>query len=153
MSVDFAHSGYRFFQALKRVMRSWDKHSRGLQRRFQVTTPQMLCLYRLHQGDGLTQRELCRELNFGGSTLNGVMDRLEEKGYIRRERSLLDRREVAVRITEVGRGLAEQAPLLLQEQLLRRLGDMPESAQRLMIESLEGVAELLESSSLPDVQG
>lgn len=149
MPGDFAQCGYRFFQVLQRVIRIWDKHSRGLHRRFRVTTPQMLCLYRLHQCDGMTQVDLCRELNFGGSTLNGVIDRLEENGYVCRERSQLDRREVAVHITASGCAVAAQAPLLLQDQLLQCLSVLPVDEQQVIIGSLERVAELMESSGLP----
>jgi DNA-binding MarR family transcriptional regulator len=59
------------------------------------------CLAR-QQGESLTQTEIARALEIGKVTLGGLIDRLEAKGFVRREFTLDDRRVKQVRLTTKG---------------------------------------------------
>jgi DNA-binding MarR family transcriptional regulator len=74
---------------------------------FQITPPQFQVLHRLWQGDGILTTELSKEACSDAGTITGVLDRLEAKEMIRRERSAPDRRAVRIYLTETGRGLQE----------------------------------------------
>lgn len=74
-----------------------------------VTPPQFHVLFRLWRGDGILTSELTKEIWSDGGTITGLLDRLEAKGLIRRERSLEDRRAVHIFLTPAGREL--EAPL------------------------------------------
>ena len=52
--------------------------------------------------EGLSQTRLARALGIDGSTMVAMIDRLEEKGWLRRERSSVDRRSHELRLTEAG---------------------------------------------------
>lgn len=56
-------------------------------------------LFALWQEDGVPIRELSKRTSLGKSTLTSMLDRLEAAGYIARERSATDRREVLIRRT------------------------------------------------------
>jgi len=86
-----------------------------------ITASQFQVLHRLWDGDGILTSTLTRDICSDGGTITGLLDRLEAKGLIRRERSADDRRAVQVFLTPAGRAL--QAPLMqvltaLNEQAL-----------------------------------
>lgn len=113
----------------KALRREFETHAAALD----ITASQFHVLYRLWQGDGIPTTVLAREAASDGSTMTGVLDRLEDKGLLRRERSREDRRTVHVYLTPTGREL--ESPLRerlaqLNEQAL--LGLTPEARTRLM---------------------
>ena len=61
----------------------------------------LLC--RLFLQDGLTQSELASQLSIQGASVTQVLQRMEETGWIRRERDAEDNRLVRVYLTEQGR--------------------------------------------------
>ncbi len=74
-----------------------------------ITATQFQVLRRLWSGEGMNAQNLAREAHLDAATMTGVLDRLESKGFLRRERDENDRRAVRVVLTEAGRAL--QAPL------------------------------------------
>ena len=52
--------------------------------------------------EGLSQTRLARALGIDGSTMVAMIDRLEENGWIRRQRSAVDRRSHALYLTGAG---------------------------------------------------
>lgn len=144
----FDTCGMRVLKALRRIIRAVDIHSRKLNNEFSITAPQMICLYSLVRGEEMTQSELSKEVSMGISTVNGVIDRLEKKGLVARERDAKDRRKVFVRVTDSGRELTKAAPSLLQERLSDSLRVLPELEQAAIALSLERVVELMEAGHL-----
>lgn len=71
----------------------------------EITCSQLQVLRRLWQGDGIVTSALTRDICSDGGTITGVLDRLEAKELIRRERSAVDRRAVQVFLTPAGRKL------------------------------------------------
>ncbi|KAA3609603.1 MAG: MarR family transcriptional regulator [Planctomycetota bacterium] len=130
-------------------MRAVDVHSRRLAAEFMVTGPQLLCLQTLHDDGPLTTSALAKLIHLSKSTTVGILDRLEQKGWVSRERSNLDRRVVLVHITADGEACLAAAPSLLQGRLAQGLRNLPEKEQLVIAQSLERVVEMLETR--PDV--
>ena len=93
---------------------------------------------------GLAAGELARRVSLSQATLTDILNRLEQRGLIRRSRSLPDRRRVVVEVTATGRSLAETSPPLLQERFVRRFSALPDWEQTLLLSSLQRIAELRE---------
>jgi len=72
----------------------------------------LCCLY---LQDGVTQSELAEQLSVQGASVTPVLQRMEEAGWVRRERDAEDNRLVRVYLTEKGR---EQERSIM-EQFLR----------------------------------
>src|SRR5262249_40953726 len=86
-----------------------------------ITVPQFQVLHRLWQGDGILTSVLTRDIASDGGTITGLLDRLEAKALIRRERCPEDRRAVRVFLEPAGSEL--ERPLMeiltaLNEQAL-----------------------------------
>jgi DNA-binding MarR family transcriptional regulator len=144
----FEASGIRVLKALRRIMREVDIHSKKLEHDFKVTAPQMICLYSLQHNGRMTLSALAKEVDLGTSTINGIIDRLEAKGWVGRARDDVDRRKVFVELTEAGAGLADEAPALLQDKLSDALRGLPELEQIHIALSLERIVELMGAGHL-----
>ncbi len=140
------HSAFNLwiFRSLRRIMRAVDVYSRKLATEFKITSPQLLCLQTLHDDGPLTTSALAKLIHLSNSTTVGILDRLEQKGWVQRERSTRDRRIVLVYITEAGEMALENSPSLLQGRLARGLASMPEKDQLAIAQSLEYICEMLE---------
>ena len=144
----FETCGIRVITSLQRIIRAVDIHSRKLNSDFNITVPQMICLYSLVKAGEITQSELSKRVNMGMSTINGIIDRLEVKKLVVRERDTKDRRKVLLRVTESGKELTRSAPLLLQDKLSQSLRNLPELEQASIALSLERVVQLMEAEGV-----
>jgi MarR family transcriptional regulator, organic hydroperoxide resistance regulator len=144
----FEKYGNRILKAMRRIIRAVDIYSRKLNSEFEVTTPQMICMYSLFREGDMTLSQLAEHANLSTSTVNGIVDRLENKKLVVRERSREDRRKVYVKITAAGRELIKKAPSLLQDSFAESLQLLPELEQVAIALSLERVVELMEAQHL-----
>src|ERR1700745_2621071 len=79
-------------------------------RRLELTPPQAGVLRRLGQFPGQSQRELADALGMHAPRLVALIDDLEDRGLVARERDPDDRRNYAISLTDEGRrALAELA--------------------------------------------
>ena len=144
----FEKYGVRILKALRRIIRAVDIHSRKLKSEFNVTAPQMICLYSLASNESLTLSTLSKDVDLASSTVNGIVDRLEAKKYVKRRRDAVDRRKVFVELTDAGRELTRKAPSLLQDRFSEALRGLPELEQTAIALSLERVVELMAAEAL-----
>ncbi|PID06435.1 MULTISPECIES: MarR family winged helix-turn-helix transcriptional regulator [unclassified Sporosarcina] len=63
---------------------------------FGLTYPQYLVLLALWEQDGITMKELGEQVGLGTGTLTPMISRMQEKGWLRKERSIEDERKVYV---------------------------------------------------------
>jgi len=69
-------------------------------RRLGLTRAQWWVLTHLYRGNGVTQSELAETLEIEPPSLGRLLDRLEAKGWVRREHDAKDRRVWRVHLTE-----------------------------------------------------
>ncbi|MBN1422306.1 MAG: MarR family transcriptional regulator [Planctomycetes bacterium] len=137
----------RILRAFRRIIRAVDMYSRKLHNEHDVTGPQLLCLLAVSKEGPLTPSEIGRSAFLSPSTVVGILDRLESKGLVLRERDRQDRRIVRVSVTEKGRTLASRSPSPLQDSLANALEGMTELERATIALSLERVVELMERGS------
>src|SRR5580704_7176471 len=70
-----------------------------------LSAMQFAVLKHLAHGDAGTAADLCRVMHYDGGSMTRVLDRLEERGLLRRERCREDRRVVYLRVAPNGRAL------------------------------------------------
>lgn len=133
----------RIIQSLRRIIRSIDMDSRQMINQYQITAPQLLCLKSLGKYESLTVAGVAKEVHLSASTVIGILDRLEAKKFINRERSKRDRRVVDVSISQKGREYLKKAPESLQDKLEKGLGELNELEQSTISLALDRIIELM----------
>jgi DNA-binding MarR family transcriptional regulator len=144
----FTKHELRIFQALRRIIRAIELHSRKLVTDHHVTGPQLVCLLALKAEEPLSVKELARQAVLSPSTIVGILDRLEEKELVGRCRSSNDRRSVLITLTEKGQRLLAGAPSPIQDSLARSLKKLPEEEMAFITLALEKVVDLMEACDL-----
>lgn len=137
----------RILRALRKITRSIALHSRQLAAGSNITAPQLICLRTVIEKGPLTATAISREMHISPSTVVGILDRLEDKGLIIRERGREDRRIVFITATAAGQTLASETPSPLQKQLSDALKKLPELEQATITLSLERIVKLIDSDS------
>ena len=82
---------------------------------FDVTPVQYGVLKCLWDEDGQTPKQISNALSLDGSTITGIIDRMENKGLILRIASKEDRRTLNVELTNDGRLLSEPIDKIIEE--------------------------------------
>lgn len=135
-------------RSLRRIFHAVDRHSRRLARVHGLTEPQALCLNAIQRMDMTSPGLLARAISLSPPTVTGILDRLERRGLVRRERNERDKRQVVIRLTDAGRRLLAASPPPLQERFTRRLAALPVNRQRRISKTLEEVVRLLEAEDI-----
>lgn len=88
-----------------------------------ISFVQWIAMLKLREGQALTASDLCRAMRHDNGALTRILDQLEERGFLIRNRSQQDRRVVELELTDAGnRKLDELLPALV-DQLNLVLGD------------------------------
>lgn len=98
---------------------------------YDLTPFHWLILCCLWEQDGLATSALGEQLRQVGGTLTGVIDRMEERGIVRRERDASDRRIWRIWLTEAGRQLEAVLPDLALQLREEAFQGFSEAEQRL----------------------
>ncbi len=70
-----------------------------------LTYTQYLVFLVLWEKDGITVGEICRKLMLDNGTLSPLLKKMEQEGYVDRQRSREDERVVVITLTDKGRQL------------------------------------------------
>jgi DNA-binding MarR family transcriptional regulator len=81
------------------------------------TFTQWVVLMHLRDGLAPTARDLCSQLRHDSGAVTRVLDQLEARGLVRRERSVDDRREVKLSLTEAGFRMVDSLIPLVVDKL------------------------------------
>lgn len=133
----------RILESLRIIIRSVEMYSKQLSSKYNITGPQLSCLLMVGQQQPITASRIARSIHLSASTVVGVLDRLEEKKLIARQRDEHDRRKIYVSLTPSGEEVVRESPPPLQEKLLRALADLSELEQSTIALSLERIAALV----------
>lgn len=113
---------------------------------FGVTGAQFEVLKNLARSSNETAASLCRALHYDTGSMTRMLDRLQEKGLLMRERDTSDRRLVFLRLTPAGESLIPKIRPALRRALRRHLAGF--SAEE--IESLKRyLGRLIENGQRP----
>lgn len=96
---------------------------------FGLTPFHWVVLCCLWKEDGLATSSIGERLQQVGGTLTGVLDRMEERGLIRRERDTRDRRVWRIWLTEAGKQLQTELPPIAKEIRDQAMAGIPETEQ------------------------
>jgi DNA-binding MarR family transcriptional regulator len=102
--------------------------------RGELTAPQTAVMHAVVAHDGISLKDLSREVSLAHSTVSGIVDRLEKRGMIERRADAVDGRVTRIHPTAVVRKFVrEKIPMLSRGPLLAAL-------ERAKAEEREGLA-------------
>lgn len=134
--------------ALRRITRGIDLRSRTLLQDCGLTAPQLTALHAISRLQPVKAGDIAKEIHLGQPTVTGILTRLEHRGLIQRTRGERDRRSLDVTMTEEGERVLRDAPSLLQDQFLQRLGELKEWERTQILATLQRIAGMMDAGAI-----
>jgi len=135
---------------IRKIVRSINLESKKIQKDYGISIPQLLCLDRLRKSPSFqsTHGDLMQFLSLNSSTVTGIINRLENKGYVARLPREGDKRVTPVVITSRGVKLLDNIPNVLHEKLANYLESLPESKMKMIQQSLDMIISSMQIEEL-----
>ncbi|PIE58495.1 MAG: MarR family transcriptional regulator [Desulfobulbus propionicus] len=130
-------------QQVRLLYRAIQAHSKRVEKTCGLSSAQLCMLHEVSCSEGIKVSELAATLSIHRSTSSNMLDKLEKKGLIYRDRSTSDQRSVHIYITSQGKTLLKKTPSPPQSQLSNTLLKLSghqlmalETSLQLLIETL-----------------
>jgi len=130
---------------LRQIVRATDMYDKHLSRMTGLTLPQLLLMQTLESKGPITVGSLAKEMNLTQATVTSILDRLERKLLVKRERSQSDKRKVHVVTTDEGVELLKSAPTTLQDVFIKQFDHLQAWEQSMILASFQRVVEMLDA--------
>lgn len=134
--------------ALRRVIRATDLHSKRLSKTTGLTAPQILILRTIKDQEAITLGELAKSVSLSQATVTSIVDRLEKRELVFRERSKEDKRKVYARLCSKAEVVLVGAPLPLQDQFAVEFNSLKDWEQAMILASLQRVAHMMDAQNI-----
>jgi len=134
--------------AMRQIMRATDIDGRKLARETGLSASQLFALQALNTTEDMTAGSIAKEVNLSQATVSTLIDRLELRGLVRRERGQLDKRKVYVILNDDGRSLLSEAPTALQDSFTRKFEELEGWEQGMIAACMERVADMMGASDI-----
>ena len=130
--------------SIRRLMQSGELYTKELNKKYQISAPQLNCLLTLYENGPLPPSRIANHIMVKSSTITGIVDRLQQKGLVDRFRNSPDRRVITIELTNAGKKLAENAPPPIQQKIMDGLKRLSEEEIKLIVLGLTKLTDLLD---------
>lgn len=130
--------------SIRRLMQAGELYTKELNKKYQVSVPQLNCLLALYEYGPLPPSKIATYIMVKSSTITGIVDRLEQKNLVARYRNSPDRRVITIELTDAGKKLAENAPPPIQQKIIDGLRRLPEGDIQQIVQGLTKLTNLLD---------
>ncbi|PWB73863.1 hypothetical protein C3F09_04670 [candidate division GN15 bacterium] len=113
------------------------KQSREFVRQHKITGQQLGALRMVALSPGVSLGDLSERMFLHISSVSGIIDRLEKRGYVTRDRNGGDRRVVHLNVTEQGRRVIRRTPLAGMGLLIHTVHKLPDRQLRDILTGLK----------------
>jgi DNA-binding MarR family transcriptional regulator len=134
---------YDVLVTLRQIIRATDMHSKQLVKRYGLTAPQLMVLKEIMADEDINIGKVAKKVSLSQATVTNIIDRLEAREMVTRERSSEDKRRVMVRVTEKTRDILKHNPSVLQEEFLDKFKQLEEWEQNLILSSIQRIAKMM----------
>ncbi|MFW6215445.1 MAG: MarR family winged helix-turn-helix transcriptional regulator [Alkalispirochaetaceae bacterium] len=135
-------------ETLRKIIRAIDIHSRKLSKEFGLTGPQLVVIKEIASKGKVSIGEVAKAVSLSQATVTSILDRLEQRDLVRRDRSDEDRRRVLVHVTDRAHSVLQSNPNFLQDEFLRRFTALAEWEQTLILSSIQRIAAMMDATDL-----
>ncbi len=130
-------------QKLRIVFKGVQAHSKKVEKVCGLSSAKLWMLHEINGNPGIKVSQLAAALSIHPSTCSNMLDKLEEKQIISRDRSKTDQRSVHLYVTEEGRRYLVKAPQPTQGKLSGALSQLSPSQLSKLDCGLEALVEAL----------
>jgi DNA-binding MarR family transcriptional regulator len=134
--------------ALRKIIQAIDMNSKKLVKRVGLTGPQLVILQEIASLNEVTAGEIAQAVSLSQATVTGILERMEKRGLLTRQRSDHDKRRIMVGITENGKQVLEDAPPLMQEAFVERFSSLQEWEQTMILSSLQRLVSIMDAKTI-----
>lgn len=134
--------------AIRQIIRAVDLQSRRLVDGHGLTGPQLAVLQEAGRLGPTPPSTLARAVHLSQATVTGILQRLERRQLVSRQRSAQDRRSVLIELTDQGRAVLKSSPSLLQDRFRQSLQRLEEWERLQMLATLQRIATLMDADQL-----
>ncbi|QEM69246.1 MarR family transcriptional regulator [Geobacter sp. FeAm09] len=134
---------------LRRVFQVVNEQSKRVERETGLTGPQLWAIKVIAEHAPIKISELARRMYLHPATIVGIVDRLEKRRLVERERCSKDRRVVHVGLTDAGRQVVATSPEVAQGLLVRGLEILPDTELRTIAGGFERMVKILGAQEIP----
>lgn len=135
---------YEVLKRFRLIFKAVQQHSQWVETRCGVTSAQLWAMWELSRNPGLRVSDLAKVMSIHHSTASNMLDKLEKKGFIKRERVSEDQRVVTLNLTQAGVEVIEQAPSPAQGILQHALFHLPEAVLQSLAKDLDALVNEME---------
>lgn len=135
--------------ALRQILRATEISSRALAKACGLTPSQLIMLQVIEkEGGAATPSLIAKELSLSQATVTALIDKLEARKIVRRNKDREDKRRVLVELTAQGRSTLNDAPSILQQRFERGFEKLESWEQSFLVAALERTAMLLDAEDI-----
>lgn len=145
MSTALCHS---VLVSLRKIIQSIDLHSRFLVKQYGLTGPQLIVLQEIAKVGQAPVGKIAKACSLSQATVTGVLERLEKRSLVARQRSHMDRRQVLVKTTEAGDRLLQEAPPPMQAHFVDQYSQLQDWEQAMILGSLQRLVSMMDAEKI-----
>lgn len=134
--------------SIRRLMQAGELYTKELNKIYNISAAQLNCLVDLYEHGPLSPSQIARNILVNSSTVTGIIDRLEQKGLVRRLRISSDRRIITIELTKNGVALAENAPPPIQWKIMEGLNKVSDKEIKQIAITLSKLTNMLDVQDL-----
>lgn len=134
--------------AIRRIVRAAELSAKTLAERSGLTPSQVIVLQIIAKQGQASAGAVSDAARLSQATVTAILDRLEDKTLIIRERDPDDRRRVSLELTEIGRATIAGLPDVLQNRFVARFDLLADWEQAGLVSALERLAVLLDAEGI-----
>ena len=134
--------------AIRRIVRAAEFASRDLTRATGLTPSQLIVLQIVARAGEPGAGAIAEAARLSPATVTALLDKLEARGFIARQKGQTDRRRITVTLTAEGRKALAETPDLLQDRFAARFAKLADWEQASIIAALERVSALMDAEGI-----
>jgi DNA-binding MarR family transcriptional regulator len=138
---------YEIRNQIRKVEKCAYRYSQELRRTFGITGPQMGILRMIPADSSMTLSEIAKKMGLHITTTEGIINRMQRCNFIKKQKSIQDKRVVEVSITAKGKKILNEAPIGSMGQFYRNLKTISDQEAQQIYQSLTRIVELYGASS------
>ena len=134
--------------ALRKIIQAIDLNSRQLMKRVGLTGPQLVILKSIFTAGRISAGDVAKSVSLSQGTVTGILERMEKRGLVVRERGRQDKRRVMVQVTKAGKTLLENAPPVMQESFLKKFNKIDPWEQTMILSALQRLVSMMDAKEI-----